>query len=147
MHGSALDEISGTDNDPEGYPCIDVGGLDYDSLKWLKDCKFDQTLQFNRVEVLIHMIQTLIVENQATGVLQIPPPILSRVFQTISRGQVNLANCKKITMTLFPFPYAQLIKVLLIVMGILTPVVMGSLLKHAHWAFIFTIIPIFGLAA
>merc|ERR1719162_518985 len=26
-HGSALEEIALTDNEPEGYPCIDVGGL------------------------------------------------------------------------------------------------------------------------
>lgn len=148
MHGSALEEISQTDHDPEGYPCIDVGGLDYDTLKWLRDSKLNtKDFGFNRVEVIIHMVQVLIVHYADTGVLKIPPPILSRVFQTISRGQVNLANCKKITMTLFPFPYAQLIKILLMVLCILTPVTMASLLEKPHWAFVFTVIPLFGFAA
>jgi hypothetical protein len=152
MHGSALDEISGTDEDPEGYPCLDVGGLDYASLKVLHEtnCRNDgmhEELKFNRVEVLIHMIQILIVKNQDNGVLKIPPPILSRVFQTISRGQVNLANCRKIKLTLFPYPYAQLIKFLQIVLNTLTPVVMASLLKDEHWAFLFTMIPLFGFEA
>eukprot|EP00928_Gymnodinium_smaydae_P033156 TRINITY_DN23828_c0_g1_i2.p1 TRINITY_DN23828_c0_g1~~TRINITY_DN23828_c0_g1_i2.p1 ORF type:complete len:491 (+),score=88.77 TRINITY_DN23828_c0_g1_i2:117-1589(+) len=148
-HASALDEIAMTADAPEGYPCIDVGGLDQTTLKWLKECKFDKRLGFNRVEVLIHLIQTLIVENQANGVLQIPPPILSRVFQTLSRGQVNLANCKKITATLFPFPYANLIAWLLIGACIGTPMTMSSLfaLEHKHLAFFFTLVPIFGLVA
>jgi len=146
-HGSALEEISLSDNDPQGYPCLDIGGLDLLTLKWLRDCKFNQELKFNRVEVIIHMIQNLIVENQEKGVLKIPPPILSRVFQTISRGQVNLANCKKIVYTLFPLPYAQVISVMLIVLNVMTPLVMASILEKAHYAFIFTVIPVFGLNA
>jgi hypothetical protein len=89
----------------------------------------------------------LIVESQGNDVLNIPPPILSRVFQTLSRGQVNLANCKKITFTLFPFPYAQLIKVLLITLNFMTPIIMSALVEDFHWAFIFTMIPLFGLEA
>jgi len=147
MHGSALEEISQSDNDPKGYPVLDLGGLDLPALKWLKDCKFDKDLKFNRVEVIIHMIQNLIVENQANNVLKIPPPILSRVFQTISRGQVNLANCKKITYTLFPFPYAQLIAFCLIIFSIGTPNVMASIVPHYHWAFLFTVAPVFALVA
>jgi hypothetical protein len=152
MHGSALDEISGTDEDPEGYPCLDMGGLDYVSLKVLDETNcvndgMDEELKFNRCEVLIHMIQVLVVKNQDNGVLKIPPPILSRVFQTISRGQVNLANCRKIKLTLFPYPYAQLIKLLQIVLSTLTPIVMASILPTEHWAFLFTMIPLFGFEA
>jgi len=147
MHGSALEEIAQSDNDPSGgYDCLDLGGLDITTLKWLKDCKFGED-RFNRVEVLIHMIQNLIVENQDNGVLKIPPPILSRVFQTISRGQVNLANCKKIVYTLFPFPYAQLISWLHIMVCIVTPILMSSLHQNPHWAFVFTVFPIFGVTA
>ena len=51
-----------------------------------------------------HLIFTLF-----DGVLAIPPPILSRVYQTLSRGFVNLLNAKKIADTRFPFPYAQTI--------------------------------------
>lgn len=144
-HGSALEEIALTASEPEGQACIDIGGLDQRTLRYLKDCKFDKNLDFNRVEVIIHMIQVLIVEKLESGVLKIPPPILSRVFQTLSRGQVNLANCKKITYTLFPFPYAQVIAFLLILFSIGTPFVMASILEHAHWAFVYTAIPVFGL--
>jgi len=147
MHSSALDEIAQTAGSNEGYPALDIGGLDQGTLRYLRDCKFDMELDFNRVEVILHMIQTLVVKNQSNGVLLIPPPILSRVFQTLSRGQVNLANCKKITHTLFPFPYAQMIGYLVVVFSIVTPVIMASVCKHEHWAFILTIIPVFGVFA
>jgi hypothetical protein len=93
------------------------------------------------------MIQTLVVDGQDSGILKIPPPILSRVFQTISRGQVNLANCKKMTSTLFPFPYAQLIAVLCAAFSMITPFVMCAVCSDAHWAFIFTLVPVFGIFA
>lgn len=147
LHGGALEEIALTDNEEFGYPSLDVGGLDQATLKYLSDCKTDPQLNFNRVEVIIHMIQTLVVDCQATGVIQVPPPVLSRVFQTISRGQVNLANCKKITSTLFPFPYAQLIALLLFIFSIGTPVVMASISTSMFWGVLFTLVPVFCLYA
>lgn len=147
LHGSALEEIALTDSDEFGYPSLDTGGLDRDTLRYLAECKSNPALNFNRVEVLIHMIQNLVVNAQDSGAIKIPPPILSRVFQTISRGQVNLANCKKITSTLFPFPYAQLIALLLFVFSIGTPAVMASICTSGHWGVIFTIVPVFCLYA
>eukprot|EP00929_Paragymnodinium_shiwhaense_P007436 TRINITY_DN111358_c0_g1_i1.p1 TRINITY_DN111358_c0_g1~~TRINITY_DN111358_c0_g1_i1.p1 ORF type:complete len:605 (-),score=110.49 TRINITY_DN111358_c0_g1_i1:527-2341(-) len=148
MHSSALEEIAlAPDSEDADYPRLDIGALDQVTLRYLRDCKSNKELNFNRVEVVIHMIQTLIVKAHDEGVIQIPPPILSRVFQTLSRGQVNLANCKKITHTLFPFPYAQLIACLMVAYCIMTPVVMSSVCEKPHWAFIFSIVPIFGLFA
>merc|ERR1711907_151805 len=99
--------------------------------------------QFNRVEVLLHLTQTIITKSLKDNVLNIPPPILSRVYQTLSRGFVNLLNAKKIADTRFPFPYAQLIAFLLFVVTFLTPLVMSTLIKHQLWAGIFTFVPVF----
>jgi hypothetical protein len=147
MHASALEEIAERTDDPEGLPTIDIGGLDKETLNYLTLVKFDKNLGFNRVEVIIHMIQTLIVHKQQEGIIKIPPPILSRVFQTISRGQVNLANCSKITHTLFPFPYAQMISLLLVCFSIFTPLVMSSLSDSEVAAFFLTMIPVGGAFA
>lgn len=144
-HGCAMEEISNLGSQP--YLCVDVGGLDQKTLKYLTKAKYDKNLNFNTVEVVIHMIQTLVVFNSNNGVLKIPPPILSRVFQTISRGQVNLANAKKITSTLFPFPYAQLIGVLLIIFSLSTPVALASVITSWQWAAVFTAVPVMSLFA
>ena len=43
------------------------------------------------------------------GVLKVAPPILSRVYQTLSRGFVNFLNAKKIADTRFPFPHPAVV--------------------------------------
>lgn len=146
-HCSALDEIGGRSDAEDGYMMLDPAGLDQPSLVYLVRCKDDSHLGFNRVEVIIHMIQTLVVHAQASGVLDIPAPILSRVFQTLSRGQVNLANCKKMVSTLYPFPLAQLTAYLLIAFAILTPFHMSAVIINRYWACTFTAIPVAGLFA
>merc|ERR1711957_656215 len=65
--------------------------------------------------------------------LQVPPPILSRAFQELSRGMVNLNNVRKIKEIPFPFPYAQMIQVMLLVHWIVTPCIAAHLVNSA-WA-------------
>jgi len=111
----------------------------------LKECK--EVHGFNRVEVLLHLIQSLITQNHDAGVLSIPPPIISRVYQTLSRGFVNLLNAKKITDTKFPFPYAQLIAVLLFSHMLLTPLYLSHVVDHKVWSPLFTFLPLLGFFA
>lgn len=141
-HGSALEEIAG---DTVPLDSIDVFGLDSGTLRHLKECH--EQYQFNKVEVMLHLVQSLITKAFDDGVLAIPPPILSRVYQTISRGFVNLLNAKKITDTRFPFPYAQLISFLLFGLTVLTPVMLSCHIKSKVLIAIFTYIPIFGMCS
>lgn len=138
-HGTALAEIAGADAD--AVATIDSTGLNDETLFYLQDCR--DKFHFNRVEVLVHLIQTIIVGHIENGIIKIPPPILSRVFQTLSRGFVNLLNAKKIADTRFPFPYAQTIAFLLLLQLAWTPICMASLVKDVVWAPILTFIPIF----
>jgi len=141
-HGSALEEISGMSGNLE---TIDVCGLNSATLKHLKDCVDNH--RFNKVEVLLHLVQSLITTAHEEGIIAIPPPILSRVYQTISRGYVNLLNTKKITDTKFPFPYVQLIIALLLLHTLLTPVVVSAVIDHLVWAPILAFVPVFGAHA
>jgi len=140
-HGSALEEIAGDQSD--GIETIDAYGLDNSTLKHLKDCK--ENLKFNRVEVLLHLTQSIITKSLDDGILKIPPPILSRVYQTLSRGFVNLLNAKKIADTRFPFPFAQIITMLLLIHVVLTPIMLSCLISSKVWAPIFTFVPVFGM--
>merc|ERR1719362_522786 len=79
-HGSALDELKNTET--EDYEVLDIRGLDDETIHILRQCKDHN---FNRVEVLLHMIQVLVINVQTEGIINIPPPILSRAFQTLSR--------------------------------------------------------------
>lgn len=143
MHGSALDEISGSTDD--SYQTIDVMSLDSATLRFLRDCKLKY--DWNKVCALQHMIQVLITHNLRIGVLDIPPPILSRVYQTLSRGFVNLLNAVKIKDTNFPFPWAQMIMILLVVHSVFTPCVVTSFMTSYQWAIPVTFVPVFGMFA
>jgi len=140
MHGCALHEIKAEAK--ECFEIIDVNGLDVATLDHLRFCK---KKGFNLVEVLLHMIQVLVTENHEQNVVKIPPPICSRVYQELSRGMVNLHNAKKITDVQFPFPYAQLISLLLLSHAVLTPVVVASFLEQPWWAAMVTFVPVFGM--
>jgi predicted membrane chloride channel (bestrophin family) len=140
MHGCALHEIKAEAK--ECFEVIDVNGLDSATLNHLRFCK---KKGFNLVEVLLHMIQVLVTENHEQSIVKIPPPICSRVYQELSRGMVNLHNAKKITDTQFPFPYAQLIMILLLSHALLTPIVVSSFISQPWWAALITFVPVFGM--
>merc|ERR1719356_1204836 len=93
-HAIALQEIAGESIITDSIVAIDTMGLSNETLKHLKHCK--EEYHFNWVEMLLHMNRTLIVNAHAENVLPIAPPILTRVFQTLSRGFVHLLNAKKI---------------------------------------------------
>lgn len=141
-HGSALEEIS---LNMVKVASIDAFGLDENTLSHLRLCQ--EKHGFNKVEVMLHLTQTLITWAQSEGVkiLPTPAPILSRVYQTISRGFVNLLNAKKITDTRFPFPYAQLIAVLLYMHILLTPCIITGTVHSKVLAATLSFIPLFGM--
>eukprot|EP00401_Gymnodinium_catenatum_P017330 CAMPEP_0117600376 /NCGR_PEP_ID=MMETSP0784-20121206/76456_1 /TAXON_ID=39447 /ORGANISM="" /LENGTH=281 /DNA_ID=CAMNT_0005403007 /DNA_START=31 /DNA_END=873 /DNA_ORIENTATION=+ len=141
-HGCALEEIAGYTCQ---LKCIDTFGLNDETLHHLNDCH--DNWGFNKVEVMVHLLQSLITKALDDGILQVPPPILSRVYQTISRGFVNLLNAKKITVTKFPFPYANLIATLLFFHLLLTPLQVAVAVESKVLAGIFTFIPVWSLFA
>ncbi|KAF4728953.1 hypothetical protein FOZ62_008847, partial [Perkinsus olseni] len=53
--------------------------------------------------------------------LNIPPPILSRVFQEISTGMLGFNQSWKIAMVPFPFPFAQMMSLLILGVVFLMP--------------------------
>jgi len=139
-HGSALDEIKAVSN--ENFEAIDIDGLDIAIIKHLHECK---GLRFNRVEVLLHMLQVLVTQGLDDNVLKIAPPILSRVYQTLSRGLVHLLNAKKIADVKFPFPFTQLITVLLFMYSVFTPVLFAVAVENEVWAALITFFPVFAM--
>lgn len=140
-HGTALKEIGG--EDATDCETIDPQGLDNGTLHHLQTCSEHG---FNRVEVLLHLIQSLITQSLDDGIIRVPAPIISRVYQTLSRGFVNLLNAKKIADTRFPFPFAQLISLLLFANIFLTPILVTSIFTQPALCVIFSVIPIFGMS-
>jgi hypothetical protein len=76
----------------------------------------------DKVEVILQWIQRTTILNHESKILTAPPPILSRAFQEVSRGIVNLQNARKIADFPFPFPYAQISMMILLIHWSFTPI-------------------------
>jgi len=134
LHCSALQQIAMMED--TNFEIIDNEGVDVDKLEFLRH-------SHDRCEVLLQWIQRLIVDNMASGVLSIPAPVISRVFQELSRGIVNVNNVKKIKHLPFPFPYAQMVTLLLIIHWVLTPVANVVLVDNVYYSGILSFVSVF----
>jgi len=125
LYCSALQQVCALEDDT--LEIIDTNGMDETSLDFLTDAN-------DRCEIIIQWIQRLIVDAECDQVLKVAPPILSRAFQELSRGIVNLNNARKIKEISFPFPYAQMITCMLLVHWMVTPLLASQVIHSWYWA-------------
>eukprot|EP00929_Paragymnodinium_shiwhaense_P021125 TRINITY_DN13859_c0_g1_i2.p1 TRINITY_DN13859_c0_g1~~TRINITY_DN13859_c0_g1_i2.p1 ORF type:complete len:649 (+),score=86.87 TRINITY_DN13859_c0_g1_i2:70-2016(+) len=125
MYCSALTSVCDIE---EVYEVMDFDGIDRNSLIWLGS-------QMDQPEIILQWIQRLIVDNHETGVIRVAPPILARAFQELGTGIINLNNARRIKLVPFPFPYAQMMSVLLVLHMVATVVVAGSTMRSPPAAF------------
>eukprot|EP00930_Biecheleria_cincta_P042878 TRINITY_DN29504_c0_g1_i1.p1 TRINITY_DN29504_c0_g1~~TRINITY_DN29504_c0_g1_i1.p1 ORF type:complete len:423 (+),score=60.31 TRINITY_DN29504_c0_g1_i1:280-1548(+) len=79
-------------------------------------------------------IQQLLVDSQRTGIVDVPPPILSRVFQELTTGIIQLSKMQNIKDVQFPFPYSQMVAVMLMLHWIVTPLAGAVMISSVSWA-------------
>merc|ERR1719149_18570 len=89
------------------FQIIDLDGFDLEAMHALKTAH-------DRCEVVLQWIQKCIVQNNASEVIKVAPPILSRVYNQLGNGIVNLNNARKITEFPIPFPLAQMVAFLMV---------------------------------
>lgn len=142
LHALALGEIEDCNSEDVDdvaafkFEIIDAEGIDFESLSNVRYCD-------TKVELVFQWIQQLIVENIETGVMTIPGPLLTRVFQEIANGMVAVNDAIRISSVPFPFPYAQSGDLTLLVHWVMCPIVTAQWTSSAFWAFVFTFIQVF----
>lgn len=112
LHCASLQQIAVMSD--EAFEIIDLADFDKQSLVYLAEAP-EKTL------VILQWIQQLIVQNHRSGVLDVAPPIVTRVFQDLSNGIVDLVDCQKISEVMFPFPYAQLLTAMIAAYTLIFP--------------------------
>jgi predicted membrane chloride channel (bestrophin family) len=122
------------DMDSVRFEFINVDGIDAESLRFLSG----KTEKHQRVEIVAQWIQRLIVNADRAGIIDVPPPILTRCFQELSQGIVHIINARIMTGIPFPFPYAQLLSLLLVIHWLATPAFCAVVMQSAVWSSIFT---------
>ncbi|CAE6968191.1 unnamed protein product [Symbiodinium sp. CCMP2592] len=126
MYCAALQQVCDTDAD-DSLQILDTEGIAPGHLEFLEAAN-------DQCEVLVQWVQQLIIESHDAGVVDVPPPILSRAFQELSRGIVTLNNARKIKDIPFPFPYAQMLVCMLVVHWLVTPMLASLVIQSWWWA-------------
>jgi hypothetical protein len=73
--------------------------------------------------VVADWIMEAVTRAQLKGLLTVPPPIISRFYQELSNGLVGFSQAYKVTSTPFPFPFAQILALLLSVFCVVCPII------------------------
>lgn len=139
LHATAMSEVfdeSGKDCLEANLNLIDAQGLDVQMWEIIEQstCKFNMVLNW---------ILQLMVVNTKSGVLAMPPPILSKAYQHLGNGTGTLYNAITISSTPLPFPYAQICDVVLLVHWVVTPFITAQWVESAVWAALFSFIQVF----
>lgn len=85
---------------------LDTRGMEESKLNFL-DGAHDQ------LEVLMHWTQRLLFISMQNGTLAAPPPIITRIFQELGHGVFEFNNIRKIRDIPIPYPYSQMVSLLL----------------------------------
>merc|ERR1712136_650160 len=78
-----------------------------------------------------------IVENMKTGVLNIPAPLLTVVFQKFGNGMHAYTEALRLVRVELPFPYTAATRILLVLLTSLTPYVFCSWTSSRVWPVVF----------
>lgn len=80
--------------------------------------------------VCLWIVQGIILEARS-GSLDTPPPIITRTFQELSSGMLGFNQAHKVAMVPFPFPFAQMVSVLLFMLYVSLPFYIDMFTKNA----------------
>ena len=79
---------------------------------------------------------------EETEGLRVPPPVLSRVYQTLSDGMLGFNQADKLAKTPFPMPYAQMLTVLLLVFNVTLPVMIAGNVNALWLALVMNVVSV-----
>merc|ERR1719326_1384603 len=119
------------------FEILGLEGIEPESMDFLNEAP-------DKVEIILQWIQRSMVLHMQTGVLPVAPPILSRAFQEVSRGIVNLQNARKIADFPYPYPLAQVSMMLQLVHYAMLPMT-SAIALPVPWAVIVSFTSIFVL--
>jgi hypothetical protein len=125
LHATALQSLSPKSN--HKFEILDLNGFEKESILFLENSP-------DRVEIVMQWVQKLVVDADTDKALKIAPPILSRVYNQLGNGVVDLNQCRTINDIPIPFPFVQSLTVMLLVQTLITPLICAASTGSALWA-------------
>ncbi|KAG8469210.1 hypothetical protein KFE25_007728 [Diacronema lutheri] len=83
----------------------------------------------DRVFTVRMWIMRICLRRAASGGLAHPPPVVTRAYQLLSEGAHGYQQACKVSETPFPFPYVQLVTLLLHVFSVIAPLTASALVE------------------
>merc|ERR1719281_166938 len=99
LHCAGLQSVACMDD--EAFDIFDLEGIGEESIAHLNANKEEKTL------IILQWIQKLVIQSMGSGIINVAPPVASRLFQQLGQGIGQLDRAKKISDIPFPFPYTQ----------------------------------------
>lgn len=121
---------------PYSYDIICVQELDVHTLEQI-------TASTCKVETVSVLFQTLVSENVSNGVISMPPPVATRVYQEFGNGVMKFQEAMKFVWAPYPFPFVAMADLLVLVHWVFTPLMVCNWTQGATSAFGFTFIQTF----
>jgi len=120
------------------YEVLDVRGFDRDTLLRIirSPCK---------VETINQLLQSQIGEHISNGVLAAPPPLMTRVYHSLGDGAFRFHEALKFRYAPFPFPYAAVTDMLMLLHWCATPFMIASWTTGATTCAVCTFIQTFAI--
>jgi len=130
LHGTALSTLANfsLNNPMEIFEGIDPKVEDTLNMVSVKD----------RAYLVYTWIQEELLERMADGGLQAPPPIVTRIWQDLTNGMQGFNDADMIDDTPFPFPYSQIISILLLLLATTSGYVMMVFVENYYWVLFLT---------
>lgn len=147
LHAVALEELAAMED--ENFAVLDLEGLNQTTVEPLTELESKRrgSHESRKTELIYQWIKLYVVQCMKSGLLPIAPPILSRVFQEVGEGLVLYNDIIQVSAWPFPFPYAQLSAVMIILHLIITPLVMCQWTQHWIATFLLTLVACVSLAS
>lgn len=134
LYCAAIEQVSTVKG--QQYDLFGIGDFDQTTMMYLAEAH-------DKCEVCLQWIQRLIGEANEHQVIKVAPPILSRVYNQLGNGIVNLNNARKITEFPIPFPLAQMITFMLMFHWCVIAFVCSVSVERIYWCGIISFIVVF----
>eukprot|EP00746_Dinoflagellata_sp_MGD_P086047 gnl/MRDRNA2_/MRDRNA2_34040_c0_seq1.p1 gnl/MRDRNA2_/MRDRNA2_34040_c0~~gnl/MRDRNA2_/MRDRNA2_34040_c0_seq1.p1 ORF type:complete len:629 (-),score=68.06 gnl/MRDRNA2_/MRDRNA2_34040_c0_seq1:193-2079(-) len=138
LHGVSVQRVA--ESSYENIKAIDQGGLDDNQVQFLSG----QSHKI-RPDIVMQWVLGTVTEAVQTDIIKVPAPIVSRVYQELNSGMVELAQISTVADIPFPIPYAHMAWGLLVVHFIMTPFYAASFTVSRPWAGLFGFASVFSV--
>lgn len=134
----AMRDLSGLEDGRFGH--LDLEGIDVDSIEYVEKSA-------SKMNVVLQWVQRLVVERSRCETIDVPAPILSRVFQEFSVGYKNVVDAKKLSVVPFPYHFAQVVWIMLVIFSVATVPWICASGTHMAKAAVYTFLIVFAFWA